>query len=517
MAQEDVFKKLVAHCKEYGYVFQSSEIYDGLSAVYDYGQYGVELKNNIKKYWWDSMVLLHENVVGIDSAIFMHPTIWKASGHVDAFNDPLIDNKDSKERDRADVLIEEHLAKIEEKIEKEIDKARKRFGEAFDELQFRQTNARVLENQQKWDELHSRFSKAMNDGNLEELKQIIVDNEIVCPISGTRNWTDVRQFNLMFATDMGSTADGAMRVFLRPETTQGIFVNYLNVQKTGRMKIPFGIAQIGKAFRNEIVARQFIFRMREFEQMELQFFVKPGTELEWFERWKDIRMKWHQSLGFGAANYRFHEHEKLAHYANAAVDVEFRFPFGFKEVEGIHSRTDFDLSQHEQYSGKKLRYFDPELNESYVPYVVETSIGVDRMFLQIISAAYHEEEVVGANGEKDIRTVLRIPAVLAPVKLAVMPLVKKEGLPEKAREIIDDLKFDFNCQYDEKDSIGKRYRRQDAIGTPFCVTVDHQTMQDNSVTIRYRDTMEQERVDAGLLREIISKQVSFRTLFEKLK
>jgi glycyl-tRNA synthetase len=517
MAQEDIFKKLVAHCKEYGYVFQSSEIYDGLSAVYDYGQYGVELKNNIKKYWWDSMVLLHENVVGIDSAIFMHPTIWKASGHVDAFNDPLIDNKDSKKRYRADVLIEEQLGKIEDKIEKEVEKARKRFGEAFDELQFRQTNARVIENQQKWDDLHKRFSKAINDSNLEELKQIIIDNEIVCPISGTRNWTDVRQFNLMFSTDMGSTADGAMKIFLRPETAQGIFVNYLNVQKTGRMKIPFGIAQIGKAFRNEIVARQFIFRMREFEQMEMQFFVKPGTELEWFETWKEIRMKWHRALGFGDEKYRFHEHEKLAHYANAAVDVEFRFPFGFKEVEGIHSRTDFDLSQHEQYSGKKLRYFDPELNESYVPYVVETSIGVDRMFLQVISAAYHEEEVTGANGEKDIRTILRIPALLAPVKLAVMPLVKKEGLPEKAREIIDDLKFDFNCQYDEKDSIGKRYRRQDAIGTPFCVTVDHQTMQDNTVTIRYRDTMEQERVDTGTLRRIISEQISYRKLFEKLK
>ncbi len=516
MAQEDVFKKLVAHCKEYGYVFQSSEIYDGLSAVYDYGQYGVELKNNIKKYWWDSMVLLHENVVGIDSAIFMHPTIWKASGHVDAFNDPLIDNKDSKKRYRADVLIEEQLAKIEDKIQKEIEKAHKRFGEAFDEEQFRNTNARVLENQQKWDELHQRFSKALNDSNLEELKQIIIDYEIVCPISGTRNWTDVRQFNLMFSTEMGSTADGAMKVYLRPETAQGIFVNYLNVQKTGRMKIPFGIAQIGKAFRNEIVARQFIFRMREFEQMELQFFVKPGTELDWFEKWKTIRMKWHQALGFGAENYRFHEHEKLAHYANAAVDIEYRFPFGFKEVEGIHSRTDFDLSQHEQYSGKKLRYFDPELNESYVPYVVETSIGVDRMFLQVISAAYHEEEVVGANGEKDIRTVLRIPPVLAPVKLAVMPLVKKEGLPEKAREIIDNLKFDFNCQYDEKDSIGKRYRRQDAIGTPFCVTVDHQTMEDNTVTIRYRDTMEQERVDIQVLGKLIGEKVNMRKLFENL-
>ncbi len=511
MAQEDLFKKLVAHCKEYGYVFQSSEIYDGLGAVYDYGQYGVELKNNIKKYWWDSMVLLHENVVGIDSAIFMHPTIWKASGHVDAFNDPLIDNKDSKKRYRADVLIEDQLAKIEDKINKEVEKAAKRFGDAFDEKQFRETNQRVLDNQKKWDDLHTRFSKALNDGNLDELRQIIVDEEIVCPISGTRNWTDVRQFNLMFSTEMGSTADGAQKIYLRPETAQGIFVNYLNVQKTGRMKIPFGIAQIGKAFRNEIVARQFIFRMREFEQMEMQFFVKPGTELEWFETWKAIRMKWHRVLGFGDENYRFHEHEKLAHYANAAVDVEYKFPFGFKEVEGIHSRTDFDLSQHEKYSGKKIRYFDPELNESYVPFVVETSIGVDRMFLQVISAAYCEEQL-----ENDTRAVLKIPPVLAPVKMAVMPLVKKDGMPEKAREIIDNLKFDFNCQYDEKDSIGKRYRRQDAIGTPFCVTVDHQTLEDNTVTIRYRDTMEQERVAIDNLGGIILKQVSYKTLFEKI-
>ncbi len=517
MAQEDIFKKLVAHCKEYGYVFQSSEIYDGLSAVYDYGQYGVELKNNIKKYWWDSMILMHENVVGLDSAIFMHPTIWKASGHVDAFNDPLIDNKDSKKRYRADVLIEEHLARIEEKIQKEIEKARKRFGDAFNEQQFRDTNPRVLEYQQKWNELHTRYSEAMNRTDLEGLRQIILDNEIVCPISGTRNWTEVRQFNLMFSTEMGSTTDGAMKVYLRPETAQGIFVNYLNVQKTGRMKIPFGIAQIGKAFRNEIVARQFIFRMREFEQMEMQFFVPPGTELEWFAQWKETRMKWHQALGFGNENYRFHEHEKLAHYANAAVDVEFRFPFGFKEVEGIHSRTDFDLSQHELYSGKKIRYFDPDKNESYIPYVIETSIGVDRMFLQVIAASYHEEEVVGANGEKDIRTVLRIPPALAPVKLAVLPLVKKDGQPEKAREIIDNLKFDFNCQYDEKDSIGKRYRRQDAIGTPFCITIDHQTAVDGQVTIRYRDTMGQERIPVEKIREIISDKVSMRKLLEKVK
>ena len=516
MAQEDNFRKFVAHCKEYGYVFPSSEIYDGLSAVYDYGQYGVELKNNIKKYWWDSMVLLNDNIVGIDSAIFMHPTIWKASGHVDAFNDPLIDNKDSKKRYRADVLIEEHIAKIEEKINKEVEKARQRFGDAFDEKKFRETNQRVLENQAKIDSINEKFAKALNDNDLTAIRQIIIDNEIVCPISGTRNWTEVRQFNLMFSTEMGSTSEGASKIYLRPETAQGIFVNFLNVQKTGRMKLPFGIAQIGKAFRNEIVARQFIFRMREFEQMEMQFFVQPGTELDWFAKWKEKRMKWHQSLGFGSENYRFHDHTKLAHYANAATDIEFKFPFGFKEVEGIHSRTDFDLRQHQEYSGKKIQYFDPEKGESYVPYVIETSIGVDRMFLQVISASYAEEELVKEDGTKDTRVVLRLPAYLAPVKLAVMPLVKKDGLPEIAEKIVHDLKFDFNCQYDDKDSIGRRYRRQDAIGTPYCITIDHQTLEDNSVTIRYRDSMEQERVKISQLKDIITEKVSIQSLLKKL-
>ena len=473
---------------------------------------GVELKNNIKKYWWDSMTLLHENVVGIDSAIFMHPTIWKASGHVDAFNDPLIDNKDSKKRYRADVLIEEYLAKIDDKIDKEIEKAAKRFGDSFDEKMYRETNPRVLENQRKRDEVHARFAKALNDNNLDDLRQLIIDCEIVCPISGSRNWTEVRQFNLMFATEMGSTADGAMKVYLRPETAQGIFVNFLNVQKTGRMKVPFGIAQIGKAFRNEIVARQFIFRMREFEQMEMQFFVVPGTELDWFEYWKNERLKWHQALGFGNENYQYHDHDKLAHYANAATDIEFRMPFGFKEVEGIHSRTDFDLAQHEKYSGKKLQYFDPEQNKSYVPYVVETSIGVDRMFLSVLSGSYCEETL--ESGET--RVVLKIPAAIAPVKIAILPLIKKDGLAEKATEIWNDLKFSFACQYDEKDSIGKRYRRQDAIGTPYCVTVDHQTLEDNTVTIRERDTMEQKRVAISEIEKEISLNTDIKYLLKKL-
>ena len=516
MAQEDTFKKLVSHCKEYGYVFQSSEVYDGLSAVYDYGQYGVELKNNIRKYWWDSMVLLHENVVGLDSAIFMHPTVWKASGHVDAFNDPLIDNKDSKKRYRADVLIEDHLAKIEAKIDKEVTKARTRFGDSFDEKQFRETNARVLENQAKIDELNARFARAMNDTDLADLKQIILDYEISCPISGTRNWTDVRQFNLMFSTEIGSTAEGAMKIYLRPETAQGIFVNYLNVQKTGRMRIPFGIAQVGKAFRNEIIARQFIFRMREFEQMEMQFFIKPGEEKKWFEYWKNIRMKWHRSLNFNPEDYRFHDHDKLAHYANAATDIEYRFPIGFKEVEGIHSRTNYDLSQIEKFSGRKIQYFDPELNQSYTPFVIETSIGLDRMFLQVVSAAFDEEEISKENGESDIRSVLRLPAFLAPVKMAVFPLVKKDGLPEIAKAIIDELKYDFYCQYDEKDSIGKRYRRHDAIGTPYCVTVDHQTLEDNTVTVRERDSMEQERVNIVDLKGIIGEKVNFTKQLKSL-
>ncbi len=513
MAQEDVFKKIVSHCKEYGFVFPSSEIYDGLAAVYDYAQNGVELKNNIKEYWWKSMVLLHENIVGIDSAIFMHPSVWKASGHVDAFNDPLIDNRDSKKRYRADNLIEDQIGKFEEKIRKEVEKARKRFGDTFDEEKFRETNPRVLENQKKRDALHERYSEAMSKMDLAELKQIILDEGIVDPISGTKNWTDVRQFNLMFSTEMGASADTASKIYLRPETAQGIFVNYLNVQKTGRMKLPFGIAQIGKAFRNEIVARQFIFRMREFEQMEMQFFVKPGTEMEWFNQWKTARMQWHQALGFGADNYRFHDHEKLAHYANAATDIEFHMPFGFKEVEGIHSRTDFDLSQHEKFSGKSIKYFDPQTNESYVPYVIETSIGVDRMFLSILCHAYTEEQL--ENGES--RVVLKLPAALAPVKLAVLPLVKKDGLPEKACEIINALKFHFNCSYDEKDTIGKRYRRQDAIGTPYCITVDYDTLKDNCVTLRFRDTMEQERVNINELNGIIEEKVSIASLLKKLQ
>jgi len=512
MTAEEKFKNIVAHAKEYGFIFPSSDIYDGLSAVYDYGQMGVEMKNNIKKYWWESMVHLNDNIVGIDAAIFMHPKTWEASGHVGAFNDPLIDNKDSKKRYRADVLIEDYLAKIEEKMNKEVEKGRKKFGESFDEEQFRATNPNVLREKAKYDEVHNRFVKAEQESDFTEYRQIIIDCNICCPISGTCNWTEVRQFNLMFSTQLGNVDGGVGTIYLRPETAQGIFVNFLNVQKTGRMKIPFGIAQIGKAFRNEIVARQFIFRMREFEQMEMQFFVRPGDEMKWFKAWKKTRLSWHKVLGLGDEKYRYHDHEKLAHYANAATDIEFDFPFGFKELEGIHSRTNFDLSQHQQFSGRKIQYFDPETNESYVPYVIETSIGLDRMFLAIFSSAYEEEKL--ENGEE--RVVLRLPACIAPVKLAILPLIKKDGLPEKAREILDDLRFEFNCQYDEKDSIGKRYRRQDAIGTPFCVTVDHDTLQDNCVTIRYRDTMEQERVSIDKLREIVADKVSMTKVLRNI-
>ena len=509
---EDQFKNVISHAKEYGYIFQSSEIYDGLSAVYDYGQNGALLKNNIKAYWWGAMVQMHENIVGIDSAIFMHPTTWKASGHVDAFNDPLIDNKDSKKRYRADVLIEDHVEKIRQKIEKEVKKAEKRFGESFDKEQYLNTNPRVMGYQEKIDAVMDRFVRAMEAENLGDVKQLIEDEEIKCPVSGSMNWTDVRQFNLMFGTQLGSVAEDSTTLYLRPETAQGIFLNYLNVQKTGRMKIPFGIAQIGKAFRNEIVARQFIFRMREFEQMEMQFFVRPGTEMEWYKTWKERRLNWHKSLGFDLAKYRFHDHEKLAHYANAAADIEFEFPFGFKELEGIHSRTDFDLSQHEKFSGKKLQYFDPELGENYVPYVVETSIGLDRMFLAVLSTSLQEETLEDGSS----RTVLNLPAFLAPYKVAVLPLLKKDGLPEKARDIVNLLKFDHMVQYDEKDAIGKRYRRQDAAGTPLCVTVDHQSLEDNTITVRFRDSMEQIRIPVTSLSALVNEKVSLSAALQKL-
>ena len=509
---QDKLKEIISHSKEYGFIFPSSEIYDGLAATYDYGQLGVELKNNIKAYWWKSMVQMHSNIVGLDTSIFMHPTIWEASGHVDAFNDPLIDNKDSKKRYRADVLIEEHLEKIKQKIDKEVTKAKERFGTAFDEDQFRATNPNVLRNAEKILTIENRMRSTLGANDLEGVRQLIIDLEIVCPVSGTKNWTEVRQFNLMFSTEMGSVAGDASTIYLRPETAQGIFVNFLNVQKSGRMKIPFGIAQIGKAFRNEIVARQFIFRMREFEQMEMQFFVQPGEEMKWYDYWKNQRIQWHKNLGLGDNNYRFHDHIKLAHYANAAADIEFNFPMGFKELEGIHSRTDFDLKQHEKFSGKKLQYFDTVLNENYVPFVVETSVGLDRMFLSVLSASFKNEALEDGTS----RTVLSIPAALAPYKVAILPLIKKDGLPEKAMEIMKELQFDFSVQYDEKDSIGKRYRRQDAIGTPFAVTIDHQSLEDNMLTIRHRDSMLQERIPIASLGAFLTEKTGWSSLLKNL-
>ena len=506
---EEHFKKIISHAKEFGFIFPSSEIYDGLSATYDYGQNGVELKNNIKKYWWKSMVQMHENIVGIDAAIFMHPTTWKASGHVDAFNDPLIDNKDSKKRYRADVLIEDHIAKIESKIDKDITKARKRFGDSFDETTFTSTNPNVLRRKKEIQSINEKMESAFKKADLEAVYQLIIDLGITCPISGSKDWTSVRQFNLMFGTELGSLAGESSKIYLRPETAQGIFVNYLNVQKTGRKKLPFGIAQIGKAFRNEIIARQFIFRMREFEQMEMQFFIPPGTQKKWYDHWKENRLKWHLALGIKEDSLRFHDHIKLAHYADAACDIEFKFPFGFKELEGIHSRTDFDLKQHEEFSKKKLRYFDPEKNESYIPYVIETSIGLDRMFLAIMSHSLNDQEL--KDGTK--RTVLSLPPSLSPIKAAILPLVKKDGLSEKAKSILNELKFDFECSYDEKDSIGKRYRRNDALGTPFCITIDHDTLNDNAITVRERDSMNQYRIPINELSKHISEKTSMKSLF----
>ena len=508
---EEHFKSVISHAKEYGFVFLSSEIYDGLAAVYDYGQNGVELKKNIREYWWKSMVQLHENIVGIDAAIFMAPQVWKASGHVDGFSDPMIDNKDSKKRYRADVLIEDYQEKYRQKNQKEITKAKKRFGDDFDLEQFVATNPNIARNNAKIAAIDERLKAGLESGNLHLVKELIEELGIACPVSGSKNWTDVRQFNLMYSTQMSAT-DGDNKIYLRPETAQGIFVNYLNVQKTGRMKLPFGIAQTGKAFRNEIVARQFIMRMKEFEQMEMQFFVSPGEEMEWYQHWKDHRMKWHLNLGIDESKYRFHDHVKLAHYANAAVDIEYDFPFGFKEVEGIHSRTDFDLKQHELATGKKLQYFDNEKNESYVPYVVETSIGLDRMFLVLMSNALQTEDL----GEGQSRTVLKLPPALSPFQCAILPLVKKDGLPELAKKIMKDLSLDFNCYYEEKDSIGKRYRRQDAIGTPICITVDHDSLNDQTVTIRYRDTMDQKRISLEELHTIIEKEVSMKALLSGL-
>ena len=509
---KDSLKKLISHSKEYGFIFPSSEIYEGLNAVYDYAHNGSLLKNNIREYWWKSMVQLNDNIVGIDSAIFMHPKTWVASGHVDAFNDPLIDNKDSKKRYRADVLIEEHIEKLNLKIQKEINKAEKRFKEKFDKKQFMETSPRVQEILSSVEDIKSKMVSAFENDNLAQVKNLIDELEIKCPISGTCNWTEVRQFNLMFKTKLGASEDSSMDLFLRPETAQGIFLNYLNVQKTSRMKIPFGIAQTGKAFRNEIVARQFIFRMREFEQMEMQFFIQPGSQGEWFDIWKKKRLEWHLNIGIDDNSFRYHDHDKLAHYADAACDIEFLFPFGFKELEGIHSRTDFDLKSHEKLSGKKIQYFDPVLDKNYTPYVVETSIGLDRMFLAILTHSFKMETLVDGS----TRNLMSIPKQLAPNKLAFLPLLKKDRLPEYTTKIMKDFKHKINIVYDEKDAIGRRYRRQDAIGTPYCITIDHQTLKDDTFTLRDRDSMEQKRIKINQLKKIVEDELTLKSLLKNL-
>ena len=509
---KDSLKKIVSHSKEYGFIFPSSEIYEGLNAIYDYAHNGTLLKNNIREYWWKSMVQLNDNIVGIDSAIFMHPKTWVASGHVDAFNDPLIDNKDSKKRYRADVLIEEHIEKLNLKIQKEINKAEKRFKEKFDKKQFMETNTRVKEILSSVEDIKSKMVSAFENDNLAQVKNLIDELEIKCPISGTCNWTEVRQFNLMFKTKLGASEDSSMDLFLRPETAQGIFLNYLNVQKTSRMKIPFGIAQTGKAFRNEIVARQFIFRMREFEQMEMQFFIQPGSQGEWFDIWKKKRLEWHLNIGIDDNSFRYHDHDKLAHYADAACDIEFLFPFGFKELEGIHSRTDFDLKSHEKLSGKKIQYFDPVLEKNYTPYVVETSIGLDRMFLAILTHSFKMETL----DDGSTRNLMSIPKQLAPNKLAFLPLLKKDRLPEYTTKIMKDFKHKINIIYDEKDAIGRRYRRQDAIGTPYCITIDHQTLKDDTFTLRDRDSMEQKRIKINQLKKIVEDELTLKSLLKNL-
>ena len=508
MEDGESLKKIISHSKEYGFVIPSSEIYEGLNAVYDYAHNGVLLKNNIREYWWKSMVQMNQDIIGVDSAIFMHPKTWIASGHVEAFNDPLIDNKDSKKRYRADVLIEDYIEKQRNKLNKEVLKAKKKFGDKFDENEFITTNKRVLELTDRIKSINERMADGFKNNNLKDIENLIKELEIKCPVSGTSNWTEVRQFNLMFKTNLGASSDSNMELYLRPETAQGIFLNYLTLQKTSRMKIPFGIAQIGKAFRNEIVARQFIFRMREFEQMEMQFFIEPGTQDKWYKHWKEKRMEWHLNLGLEKNNYRFHDHEKLAHYAEAASDIEFKFPFGYKELEGIHSRTDFDLKSHEKLSGKKIQYFDTEKNESYTPFVIETSIGLDRMFLSVLSSSYTNENLEDGSS----RIVLKIPKQIAPVKIAVLPLLKKDGLPEIAKELMNEFSSEVNLSYDEKDAIGRRYRRQDAIGTPYCITIDHKTLEDNTFTLRDRDSMGQKRINKDELINIVKDELTINNL-----
>lgn len=466
-ASEKTMEKIVSLAKARGFVYPGSEIYGGLANTWDYGPIGVELKNNIKKAWWKKFIQESKYNVGVDCAILMNPQTWVASGHLGGFSDPLMDCKECKERFRADKLIEEHLA------------ATGHDGEVADGW----TN--------------------------EQMQDYIKENNIACPSCGAHNFTEIRQFNLMFKTFQGVTEDAKNTVYLRPETAQGIFVNFKNVQRTSRKKIPFGIGQIGKSFRNEITPGNFTFRTREFEQMELEFFCEPGSDLEWFAYWKEYCINWLKALNLSVENTRARDHspEELCFYSKATTDIEYRFPFGWGELWGVADRTDYDLSQHQEVSNQDLTYFDQEKNEKYIPYVIEPSLGADRVTLAFLCDAYDEEVVDVKDGKEDIRTVLHFHPAIAPVKAAILPLSKK--LSEQAEEIYMNLAKKFNVEYDETGSIGKRYRRQDEIGTPFCITVDFDTAEDNSVTVRDRDSMEQIRIKIDELEAYLESKMEF--------
>ncbi len=485
MAAGDLMSTIVSLAKRRGFVFQSSEVYGGLNGCWDYGPMGVELLNNLKQAWWREMTL-RPDVEGVDAAILMHPGVWEASGHVANFTDPMVDCKSCKARFRLDVLVDELS-----------EKARKKILRAIDPEQY--------EGRLSSEEIEEAFAKLEAD---EERLSLIVQTLVPCPSCGNKEtFTAARQFNLMFKTFVGPVEDGGSVVYLRPETAQGIFVNFLNVLNSTRQKLPFGIAQVGKAFRNEINTKNFLFRTREFEQMEMQYFVKPGEEDRWFEYWREKRMNWFTELGMNPEALRWHEHDKLAHYAKAAFDIEFKFPFGWGEVEGIHSRTDFDLSQHEEFSGKSMKYFDDQTKERYIPYVIETSIGASRSFMAFLCAAYHEETAPTAGGGEETRIVLKFHPRLAPMKAAVLPLVNRDGMDELAMNLTKDLQKHFRVFYDDTGAIGRRYRRQDEIGTPFCFTVDSQTLEDQTVTVRDRDSMEQHRINMSEVRNFLFDKI----------
>ena len=479
-----LMEKLVSLAKRRGFVYQSSEVYGGLNGAWDYGPLGVELLRNIKDAWWKAMTF-REDIEGIDAAILMHPRVWEASGHVENFTDPMVDCRQCKARYRLDILFED----ISLKKQKEV---------------LRELEPQKFEGQLKDEVVTTEFQKMAESMPASVLKALSCPN---CGNKGT--FTDARNFNLMFKTFVGPVEDSSAVVYLRPETAQGIYVNFLNVQSASRQKIPFGIAQIGKAFRNEINTKNFLFRTREFEQMEMQYFVKPGTDDQWFEYWREQRRQWFAGIGVRSEKLRWHRHEKdkLAHYAKDAYDIEYEFPFGWGEIEGVHNRTDYDLSRHEQFSGKSLKYFDEETKEKFTPYIIETSAGASRSFMAVLVDAYNEEEAPTAEGTTETRVVLKFHPRLAPMKVAIFPLVNRDGMPEIAKKIEQDLRPHLRVFYDDSGAVGRRYRRQDEIGTPFCITIDSQTLQDQSVTVRERDSMAQTRVASIQLLDYLTKQL----------